>query len=55
MSFLWGCTGFDKYGEIYMQWIGRPKLPPLNIIGNEEVIVDPAFMAAEQSASAIYA
>lgn len=56
MSFLWGCTGFDKYRDIYMQWIGRPKLPKLKIIGNEYNIVDPAIMAADQSAStAIFA
>ncbi len=52
---LWGCTGFDRYGEIYMQWSGRPKLLKLNILGNEYSIVDPALTPAEVSAAAVAA
>ncbi len=55
MSILWGCTGFDRYGEIYMQWSGRPKLLTLNIIGNEYSIVDPAIAAADFSATPAFA
>lgn len=55
MSFLWGCTGFDRYARIYMQWSSRPKLLTLNIIGNEYSIVDPAIMPADTSAMAAYA
>ncbi len=55
MSSSWGCTGFDRYGDIYMQWISRPKLLNLKIIGNEYSIVDPAITPVDFSAAAAIA
>ncbi len=55
MSYLWGCTGFDRYSEIYMQWSSRPKLLNSTINGNDYSIVDPAFAPGDSSSVAAFA